>query len=298
MTTPYFVQPKSEIAAPLRDWDRLRASGNLSYLEFISLVKELWERRTPDVPIFPTQGKQFARYPCIVYGTQVKTAMQNEPKKRHREFITHPTTGQIYKITGQRFKLVVSFSITTENEPILAEEILEAFEDFMEEITPILKKSGLSEIVYGRQLPDAMENRDAEDVCKRSVAYEVTIERVRQTPVDQLNEIIIHARTFVESIRNVFLGTAGDDFIVVSDDHAIPVGAEVLVAPDETGFLPEGIHSGWRYVVSAVDGNKLYLTALGSGDPINITADGVGRLGLWLGKVRVDIEDELATPNS
>lgn len=297
MSTPYFVQPKNDIAAPLRDWDRLRASGNLSYLEFIALVTELWERRTPDVPIFPTQGKQFARYPCIVYGTQVKTAMQSEPKKRHREFITNPNTNQVYRITGQRFKLVVSFSVTTENEPKLAEEILEAFEDFMDEITPVLKKSGLSEIVYGRQLPDAMENRDAEDICKRSVAYEVTIERVRQIPVDQLNEIVVQARTFVESIRNVFTGTAGDDFIVVADDHAIPLEAEVLVTPDEIEFLPEGLHAGWRYVVDAIDGNKLYLTTIG-GDPINITADGIGRLSLWLGKVKVDIEDEFATPNS
>lgn len=298
MATPYFTPPKNEIAAPLRDWDRLKASGNLTYREFISLVTELWHERVPDVPLFPIQGKRFAQYPCIVYGIEVKTTMKDEVKKRHREYVTNPHTGQLYKITGQRFKLLVSFAVITENEPELAEEIMEAFEDFMDETTAVYKKLGLSEIRYGRRLPDSTENRESEDITRRSVVFEVYIERVRQVPVDQLNEILVTARTALDMSRNMFHGEAGDSFITV-EAHVIPESGEVLVDydPNPDVFLPLGLHAGRKYVVAAVDGNKLYLETT-TGTPILLGSSGAGRLSLWLGKVKVDIQDEFATPHS
>jgi len=46
----------------------LQAAGILTYLEFVSVVKLLWENLHPDIPIVPTQPAQYATYPCIVYG--------------------------------------------------------------------------------------------------------------------------------------------------------------------------------------------------------------------------------------
>jgi hypothetical protein len=292
----YYTQPKNEIAAPLRNWEHLRASGNLTFREMIALIQELWNEGQPDIPLLPTQGKNFAKYPCIVYGIENKTTANSDDKRRHREFVKDQTTGQIYRVVGQVFNHIISFTVITENEPDLAEAIMELFEDFMEEITPVLQKLGISNIWYGRRLSDSDENRDAEDICKRAVVYRIHLERVRQIPVDRFDTILVRARTFLESIRDVFTATSGTDYIVVQT-HALTVGAEVVVHEDLDNPLPEGLHHGWRYTITAIDGNKLYLQSA-AGDAISITADGVGRLAVWLGHVEVDIQDEYATPNT
>lgn len=298
MPSMYFDMPKNEIAAPLRDWDRLRAQGNLTYLEFIALVKELWERAHPDIPIHPTRGKQFAVYPCIVYGLESRSTATNESKARHREF-KEDENNNVYRIKGQRFLNLVSFTAVTRNEPELAENIMETFELFMGEITPVIKLLGISELIYGRRLSDTDQNRDNDDVCTRAVVYQVFTEHVTQTKEEVLKEIIIQARTFIEEFRNIFTAQAGDDFITVQS-HALPNGAEVQVlepVPEDGGFLPAGLHAGWRYRVLATDGNKIYLETL-TGDPVFITEDGVGRLAIWINSPTVNILDEHATPNT
>lgn len=298
MPSMYFDMPKNEIAAPLRDWDRLRAQGNLTYLEFIALVKELWERAHPDIPIHPTRGKQFAVYPCIVYGLESRSTATNESKARHREF-KEDENNNVYRIKGQRFLNLVSFTAVTRNEPELAENIMETFELFMGEITPVIKLLGVSELIYGRRLSDTDQNRDNDDVCTRAVVYQVFTEHVTQTKEEVLKEIIIQARTFIEEFRNIFTAQAGDDFITVQS-HALPSGAEVQVlepVPEDGGFLPAGLHAGWRYRVLATDGNKIYLETL-TGDPVSITEDGVGRLAIWINSPTVNILDEHATPNT
>lgn len=293
--TTYFSQPKNEISAPLRDWDKLRASGNLTFPELIALISELWNKAQPDIPIVPTQGKNFAKYPSIVYGTEIRVPRQDSPKRRHREYV-HSPDGTLYKISGQHFRHLISFTCTTQNEPELAEALIETFEDFMEEITGIMKLLGLAEFFYGRRLPDAEENRDAEDICKRTVVYEAYFEKVTQTPVDQFKEIVVNARQFLENIRNIFTGESGNDYIVVDSSHALDVNMEVIISSDEDNFLPLGLNNGWRYVVTAVDGNKIYLETL-SGRPISLGSNGSGRLALWMRRPAVHIEDEFATPS-
>lgn len=296
---PYFTPPKNVVNAPIRDWAPLRANGNLTYREFIAMVSKFWNERVPDVPLIPYQGKNFARTPAIVYSLEVKTPIPNDRKKHHREFITNPATDQMYRITGQRFKHIVTFRVVTANEPELAEEILESFEFYMDEMTAVYKENGLSEIVYGRRLPDSTENRESQDVCIRAVAYEVTTEDVRQWPVAQLNEIIIQARMFVSESRNGFYGEAGNDYIVVDARPDLPVGLEVVISdlPGSDTFLPGGLHNGWKYTIASIDGARIYLLKP-DGTPINITFDGQGGLYYWPGTPRVHIEDEFATPTS
>ena len=62
----------------------LQASGNLSYLEFIAVVKSLWENAYPDIKIKPTQSGTYADYPVIVYGLELRKAHTSEPKPRTR----------------------------------------------------------------------------------------------------------------------------------------------------------------------------------------------------------------------
>lgn len=77
----------------------LRAEGNLSYLDFIRLVKKLWNDSHPDIPIYATGTEKFPTYPCIVYGLELRKTMNNEPKPKYREQLLDD--GKVYLILVQ-----------------------------------------------------------------------------------------------------------------------------------------------------------------------------------------------------
>jgi hypothetical protein len=126
----------------------LQADDILSYLEFIAAVKKLWEDSHPGIPVVPIQGPQFANYPVITYSLDIRRPHSDEPKRKMREQYT-PTGGtDIRTIYGQRFLSIVRFTVI-DPLPKKADAIIEAFEDFMVEYTPILKRLGASELTYG-----------------------------------------------------------------------------------------------------------------------------------------------------
>ena len=86
----------------------LQAAGNLTYIEFIAVVKLLWENIHPDIPIVPTQPAQYSVYPCVVYGLELRKAYTTEPKPRNR--VVQDNSVMVY---GQRFQNVVSFTVCT-----------------------------------------------------------------------------------------------------------------------------------------------------------------------------------------
>jgi len=180
--------------------NHLRSRGNLTYLEFIRLVRHIWEDAHPDIPIMATSDDKLARYPVIVYGIEMRQTHTSDPKLRKRETIEYD--GDNYVVMGQRFNNIISFTVITEGKPELAEEIIEVFESFMMEFTPIFKELGVSEIVYARRLPDTEQNRMGPGVTRRAVTYMVTLEKVFATSEDRLEQVSIDARTFLEEVRS------------------------------------------------------------------------------------------------
>lgn len=185
----------------------LRATGNLTYLEFIRLLTRLWSQAHPSFPILPQGSDELAQYPCIVYHLELRKVHPSEPKLRDREF--RYQGDRVEQITGQRFQNVVAFSAMTEGDPDVAEALIEAFEDFMLEYTGVFKELGLSELMYGRRMPDKMESRQGVRVVMRSVAYMVTTEKQVVTEHEKLREITILAKAMKES----------DQAIIVSGDR-------------------------------------------------------------------------------
>jgi len=185
----------------------LQASGNLSYLEFIAVVKALWENAYPDIKLQPTSGGQYSEYPTIVYGLEIRKTHSNEPKPRTR----NTQNIKDVMVFGQRFQNVVSFTIITkadgaiaENElekrysgAIVADNLAEIFEDFMLEHTPVFKRLGAAELVYSRRLSDSDINRDSTDVVKRSITYMLTTEKLIATTVDTIEKIAIDVRRYM-----------------------------------------------------------------------------------------------------
>lgn len=185
----------------------LQASGNLTYLEFIAVVKALWENAYPDIKIQPTASGSYAEYPVIVYGLEIRKTHSSEPKPRTRNSQGSPNV----MVFGQRFQNVVSFTLITKADQAtsksdlekrysgaqVADTLIEIFEDFMLEHTPVFKRLGAAELVYSRRLSDSDINRDNTDIVKRTVTYMLTTEKLIATSVDVIEKIAIDVRRYM-----------------------------------------------------------------------------------------------------
>ena len=206
-----FLEAKKRDPAYAADSDsrRFKADGNLSYLEFIQTVKLLWENSYPDIPIVATYGGKMAQYPCIAYGLELKRAHSQEPKLKYRDKALGED-GKYYIIEAQRFQNVVSFTILLEADAgtldgntkryagaEVADRIIDIFEDFMMEYTPVFKRLGASELVYARRLSDTEINMDQTDVVKRTVTYLLTTEKIVVNQVDRIEKISADIRLWI-----------------------------------------------------------------------------------------------------
>lgn len=183
----------------------LQAQGNLTYIEFIAVVKSLWENAYPNIKIKPVQNGDYAEYPVIAYGLELRRAHSVEPKPKSR---ISPSKDIV--VFGQRFQNIISFSVITKSVsgelkgsadrysgPEVADKIIEIFEDFMLEYTPVFKRLGASEFVYARRLSDTEENRDATDIVKRTVTYMLTTEKLVGMEVGKIEQIVIDVRRYM-----------------------------------------------------------------------------------------------------
>lgn len=209
----------------------LQAEGNLSYLEFIAAVKALWEESFPMYPIKPSTSSDhaFTWYnkaatdpvthevvgaweptdAIITYSLELRKAHSIEPKPRMR--YSYPKDK--VAIYGQRFQNVVSFCAvspvgkryngnteTVDNDhdnAYVVESLIESFEDFMLEYTPIFKRIGAAELVYARRLSDGEVNRQSSDVHKRTVTYMLTTEKLYGADIESIERIALDVRTYM-----------------------------------------------------------------------------------------------------
>lgn len=265
------------------DRENMRLRGNLSYLQFIRLVEALWEEAHPDIPFRPTGSNLTAVYPSIMYALELRKPHPSEPKMRAREELKDEE-GQAYIINAQRFQNIVSFTVMTETEPVLAEEILEAFEDFMIEWTPVYKELGVSEFAYGRRIADTGASRPGEGVVRRAVTYMVTTEKIILSPVDLLQSISIEVRKAFETEHYIFYGFAATDTIKV-DDLELSIGEGISIISRSGTPLPGGLRSGY-YIVSNIiigqEGKSYTLSLPGGGATPNssivFSSDGSGKI--------------------
>jgi hypothetical protein len=192
------------------------STGTLTYMQFIAILKNLWETGTPNVPVLPVSvGKTdtLDKYPAIIgYAMELRKAHTSEPKPRFREHVKN----QEYTVFGQRFQNIISFSIMSKvgtfqgndytitrddvDTAVLCDELIERFEDFMQEYTPVFKAAGASELIYSRRLSDTEMNRESTDVHKRVVTYMVTTEKTFLIPNNLISEISFDIRNWVANV--------------------------------------------------------------------------------------------------
>lgn len=178
---------------------RIQAQGNLTLLQYMDLLEFLWKGGYPEI-IFQPMGAKKEFNPeraYIIWELDNRVPKDNNAKPRYQETYDHPTDpNRKIAIWTQSFNNFVSFTVIHMN-PRTAEEIMEQFELFMFQATPIFKQFGLEEFLYGRRVSDHTEKRYGEDMSAKTIVYMVTTQTV--IPIDQnkLREVVGAVRIFL-----------------------------------------------------------------------------------------------------
>lgn len=227
-------------------------SGSLNYLEFVALVKKLWEESHPTIPIFPLNANREMSYtysdsnssnnkldqissapvnsgldefPAVIaYSLELRKTHTIEPKPRVRQNILSNTV----TIYGQKFQNIISFTIMSKvgtfqgpdststrddlDAAIMCDQIAEVFEDFMLEYTPVLKAAGASELVYSRRLSDSEVNRETKDLHKRVITYMLTTEKTFAIKNERINNIALDIRTWMAYEKEILSSMATPNY--------------------------------------------------------------------------------------
>jgi hypothetical protein len=226
-------------------------SGNLTYLEFIALVKKLWEESYPTIPIFPLGINREAtivyqdsgtnnttldqlssapsitgleEFPAIIgYSLELRKTHTTEPKPRMRQNVLDNAV----TVYGQKYQNIISFTVmaksgtlqgddsTTRDDldtAVLCDQVMESFEDFMLEYTPILKAAGASDLVYSRRLSDSDVDRNQRNLHKRTVTYMLTTEKTFAIKNERIKSIAIDVRTWMAIEKEIVSSLATPNY--------------------------------------------------------------------------------------
>lgn len=227
-------------------------SGSLNYLEFVALVKKLWEESHPTIPLFPLNANREMSYtysdsnssnnkldqlssaptnsgldefPAIIaYSLELRKTHTIEPKPRVRQNVLSNSV----TIYGQKFQNIISFTIMSKvgtfqgpdrtstrddlDAAIMCDQIAEVFEDFMLEYTPVLKAAGASELIYSRRLSDSEVNRETKDLHKRVITYMLTTEKTFAIKNERINSIALDIRTWMAYEKEILNSMATPNY--------------------------------------------------------------------------------------
>lgn len=215
-------------------------SGALNYLEFVQIVKKMWEEMHPEIPIIPynpnrdvstsfdetitTTGSSNASgitpsaYPPITigYALELRKPHTMDPKPRMRHQLKEYSASESVTFYGQKFQNIVSFTGMVEvgtffgenndqtyddaDASVVIDQVIEEFENFMVEYTPIFKAAGASDLVYARRVSDTDLNKDGKDILQRQVMYMLTTEKTFAISNARIQKIAVDARAWLKDI--------------------------------------------------------------------------------------------------
>jgi hypothetical protein len=184
----------------------LRAYGNITYLQLIDIVSNLWEKAHPELKIVPygSREKFDPEIGYIVYNLDQKVPTQDNTKPRHREDVALTDGGEVeIRVFTQSFMHLIEFT-AVHRDPRTAEEILEAFEDFMMIITPEIKAVGAEEFIYNRRIADRDQSRFGADIAARSVLFSAVLQKMIMVRPEALRSIQIEVRILRETATPEF----------------------------------------------------------------------------------------------
>jgi hypothetical protein len=175
---------------------RLTASQNSTYLQFIDTIQYLWNRDHPEIQFRPFADNHTYNPDkgYVIYSLVDREPTQNNAKARYQEMVQHPDDpDKKLVIYSWAFMNSVKFT-AVHQDPRIAEEIIEAFEDFMIATIPIHLEIGVQSSMYGRRASDEHKSRYGDDLAARSLIWMIIIQKIITTDLDKLKEILIEVQ--------------------------------------------------------------------------------------------------------
>ena len=180
--------------------EKLCAEGNISTVDkFGETLRKLfnviwgtgWGEIFPDSST--NEDKNNILLPRISYSTNLREVSEGRSPKPTLEDVrlgelSGTRTGEAYKVYRQTFDTIVEFNIRAHTSKEVS-ELAEKFEDAMVLHAGFLKKSGISEIFFLKEVPARYSNFFVETIPTKTLYFFVRLEKVRIVSVSTLNEI-------------------------------------------------------------------------------------------------------------
>jgi len=171
------------------------ANGNLSLSEFGELVSRIWLEAYPSVPMYPYgTATDDVSYPNITWRCITRRRLEGAGAKSRivDEFVDDKGIGRTRK--SGFYRCIVEYRVAAES-PKEANQIIDAFERFMEQYAGDLKRAGVRELLYVERKTDAYDRVDGKVINFRSSQYEMHEETVfiESGPLIEVIQLIVRA---------------------------------------------------------------------------------------------------------
>jgi hypothetical protein len=162
------------------------ADGSMSLYEFGEMVSRCWDEAYPSVPMYQVGApSDDTDYPNITW-----RSFNKQPTKMRTIEEFSSDDGKMHTKKIREFRCVFEVRVAAES-PKQSNQIVMAFERFMEQYTGAFKKEGIKEVIYLERLADAFEKRSGNNISYRYIQYEVheQIATIEADPVIDVAEI-------------------------------------------------------------------------------------------------------------
>ena len=189
------TDPKDKIETLTSDiysGKRLKANKSASMFDMIKMISKLIELTMPNVKFIPAEAKTITldsmkdfNCPVITYKT-----ISREPKVALKPMTREDFDydGKIGTIASQKFKCYVQFDIFASNYQ-QAEETMEGFEELIFNHKGFIKKNGVAELLFQKQITDDSYVKLRETLSIRNLIYYVEIEKSIVIIKEKIKEI-------------------------------------------------------------------------------------------------------------
>lgn len=180
--------------------EKLCAEGNISTVnQFGDILRKLlnviwgtdWGTLEPDSSGGLDHNK--VEEPRITYSTNLREVGENKSPKPtltdvNKDEIEGLPTGEAFKMYRQTFDCIVEFNIRSTTSKGCS-ELAEKFEDAMILHAGFLKKKGVSEIFFLKEVPARYSNFFIESIPTKCLYFYVRLEKVRVVSISTLKQI-------------------------------------------------------------------------------------------------------------
>jgi hypothetical protein len=174
--------------------DRLRADEAITFLGFIDILREKWEKAGKKGKIIRhARFTDEIDFPIITFRLINKEISSDykEIKPRYRTTIMHPDIeGEFIELRGQIFECLIEFDVfsqTAEEADVLVEEL----DDFILTYKGFFKRKGVHEILFHCQHEDQAISDFKFPIAFRPIQYIMWFEKITPIFLNQIQEMAV-----------------------------------------------------------------------------------------------------------